>query len=94
MARLAKVLVTLDPFTLAALQSLSNLAASLVIGLAALAPDADAEALWDAACLEEDWQTEMWGKDAEAEALRARRLRDFTAAMRFARLAQSTQSAT
>lgn len=86
--RLASVCAALDPFSLAALQTLTSLAASLVIGLAALAPDADAEALWDAANLEEDWQAELWGKDAEAEARRAKRLRDFSAAMRFAALSR------
>jgi chaperone required for assembly of F1-ATPase len=44
--------------------------------------------LWNAANLEEDWQAELWGKDAEAEARRAKRFSDFEAAMRFARLAR------
>ena len=88
MARMQAVVSTLDPFALAPLQTLTSLAASLVIGLAALVPGADAQALWDAANLEEDWQTELWGKDAEAEARRAKRLADFTAAIRFATLAR------
>jgi len=83
--RLGAELATLDPFTLAALTTLTTLAASLVIGLAALEADAAAETLWDAANLEEDWQTELWGHDAEAAARRARRLAAFTAAMQFAR---------
>ena len=86
MARLAKVLAAQDDFTLAALRSLAGLTASLVIGLAAIAPDADAQALWDAANLEEDWQAELWGKDDEALALRALRLAAFCAAVRFAGL--------
>lgn len=71
--------------TLAALTTLASLAASLVIGLAALDPDADGEALWNAANLEEDWQAEQWGNDAEAEARRERRKSDFLAALAFAR---------
>ena len=59
-----------------------------MIGLAALAPDAEAEALWAAAELEGDWQAEQWGKDAEAEDRRARRLGAFASAMRFAALAR------
>jgi chaperone required for assembly of F1-ATPase len=84
--RMRKVLAAQDNFTLAALNTLTSLAASLVIGLAAIDPDADAEALWAAANLEEDWQAELWGKDAEAEARRARRFTAFEAAMSFARL--------
>ena len=88
LARLEAVLAQETPFTLASLQTLASLAASLVVGLAALAPDADAETLWDAANLEEDWQAELWGKDDEALALRARRFAAFAAAMRFAELAR------
>ena len=88
LARLDVAVAAFDPFPLAALQTLTSLAASLVIGLAALEPDAEAETLWAAANLEEDFQAELWGKDAEAEALRARRLADFSRAMHFARLAR------
>lgn len=88
LARMEAVLGAEGDFALAALKMLSSLAASLVIALAALAPDADAEALWNAANLEEDWQAELWGKDAEAEARRERRFRGFAAAMRFAALAR------
>ena len=86
LARLRAVLGAQDAFTLAALQTLTSLAASLVLGLAALEPEAEAEALWDAANLEEDWQAELWGKDAEALARRALRLAAFSAALRFAAL--------
>ena len=85
-ARLSTVLQAQDPFTLAALRSMAGLAASLVIALAALEGTQEAETLWNAANLEEDFQAEFWGIDAEAAELRARRLRDFTAAMRFAGL--------
>lgn len=87
MARMHSVLAARDDWTLAALQTLASLAASLIIALAAIEPDADAQALWQAANLEEDWQAELWGKDAEAEARRERRLATFAAAMRFAGLA-------
>ncbi|HMO69379.1 MAG TPA: ATP12 family protein [Novosphingobium sp.] len=88
-ARLKAAVTALDPFALAALQTLTSLAASLVIGLAALEPDADGVALWDAANLEEDFQAELWGRDAEAEARRARRLPHFTRAMDFVRAARA-----
>ena len=87
LARLKAALGELDNLTLAALHTLASLAASLIIGLAALEPGADAHALWHAAELEEEWQAELWGRDAEAEARTARRFVTFVAAMKFAELA-------
>lgn len=89
LVRLEAVLLAQDDFALAALRTLASLTASLVIALAAIESRADPESLWDAASLEEDWQTELWGKDAEAELRRARRFTAFAEAMRFAALAQS-----
>ena len=77
---------TQDDFTLAALQPLSSLAASLSIALMALERDADITALWHAASLEELWQADLWGRDEAAEQRRERRGRDFAAAAEFARL--------
>lgn len=81
-------LEAMDYLTLAALTTLASLAASLVIGLAALEQGSDGAALWDAANLEEDWQAERWGRDEEAAARRDNRRRDFLAAMRFAKTAR------
>ena len=78
-----------DAFTLAALNTLTTLAASLIIGLAALADGADAESLWAITNLEEDWQAELWGQDWMAQERRARRLAVFGAAMRFAALSRA-----
>lgn len=78
-----------DDAALAALLVLASLAASLTVALAALEPDADPEELWKAANLEEDWQVEQWGEDAEAMDRRARRLRAFKDAAAFAALARS-----
>ena len=88
--RLDQVLAAQDNFTLAALTTLSSLAASLVIGLAALEPGADTEALWAAAELEEIWQAELWGKEAEAEMRRARRFAAFRSAGQFDKLARGS----
>ncbi|MXP27591.1 molecular chaperone [Porphyrobacter algicida] len=86
--RLRARLEQLDAFTLAALNTLTSLAASLTIGLSALEPDADSQTLWDAANLEEDWQAEQWGSDAEAEDRCEFRRHSFAAALAFARAAQ------
>lgn len=87
--RLREMLGQKDPFALAALEAMASLAASLVVALAALDPQADSEALWDAASLEEDWQIENWGRDEEAEERRARRRADFLKACEFAALARA-----
>ncbi|MEE4317639.1 MAG: ATP12 family protein [Erythrobacter sp.] len=90
LAALKARLAALQPFALAGVEAMAKLAASLVIALAAL--DAEGEdaplALWQAACLEEEWQAELWGRDAEAEERRARREADFLRACGFARLAR------
>jgi chaperone required for assembly of F1-ATPase len=87
LARLRAALEAEDSLRLAALVTLTSLAASLVIGLAALEPESDAKALWQAAELEEHFAAERWGEDAEAAARRARREAAFIAAHRFAGLA-------
>lgn len=88
LAALRDELEALDAFQLAALRNTTSLAASLVIGLAALQPQADLDALWDAANLEEDWQAELWGKDAEAMERREKRSAAFAAAAQFSGLAR------
>ena len=90
LAALRALLETMDDYTLAALRLLASLAASLSVGLAALADDADAEELWRAANCEEDWQAELWGWDTLAAERRAERLTAFTRAMEFARLSGKT----
>ncbi len=89
MAVLEARLNTLDPFVLAAVEAMAKLAASLVTALAALDARHEDEplALWRAACLEEEWQADLWGRDWEAEERRARREADFLRACAFARLA-------
>jgi chaperone required for assembly of F1-ATPase len=83
-------LLTLDPFVLAGVEAMAKLAASLVTALAVLDAEHEDEprALWQAACLEEEWQAELWGRDWEAEERRERREADFLRAAAFARLAR------
>jgi chaperone required for assembly of F1-ATPase len=78
-------LEALDPFALAALETLTSLSASLCVGLSSIEAGADPERLWSAAELEEAWQVELWGSDAQAEERRARRRSDFLRAVGFAR---------
>src|SRR5690606_27286426 len=89
LATLRAMLESANPFQLAALINLASLGASLVVALAAIEPDANAEELFAAANCEEDWQAEQWGWDAEAEKRRAARLAGFVAAARFAAAARN-----
>lgn len=78
-----------NAFVLAGLETMTRLAASLVTGLLAIETHEREGAikLWQAVCLEEEWQASLWGRDAEAEERRARREADFMRAWQFTRLA-------
>ena len=91
LAKLEARLAALDPFTLTSVEMMTSLAASLIIGLSGSQAEDEPAALrlWEAASLEEDWQADQWGRDTEAEEVRARRQSDFLAAHRFARLARA-----
>lgn len=92
LARLWAMLETKDTFTLAALLTLTSLAHSLIVALAALEPEADTAALFAAANAEEDWQAELWGWEWSAEERRARRLADFEKSAAFARAVSGEQA--
>lgn len=62
-----------DPLALAGVEVMASLAASLIVALSAIHTDADPLELWAAASLEENWQADLWGRDAEAEDRRAKR---------------------
>jgi chaperone required for assembly of F1-ATPase len=91
LATLEARLLSLDQFVLAGVEAMTKLAASLVTALAALDAQGEEEplALWQAVCLEEEWQAELWGRDEEAEERRARREADFLRACAFAQLARA-----
>lgn len=73
-------------FGLAALGELVALSGSLLLGLAVAHGFLTESEAWACAVLDETWQAEQWGRDAEAEAARAERRRGFAAAARFAAL--------
>ena len=82
-AKLSHAVAILDPFRLAALSPLVTIGGSLVAALAVLEQAIPADSAWEAVSLDEQWQTEQWGADAEAEAALDNRRRDFLAAARF-----------
>jgi len=66
LARLAARVQACTPFQLAALHDLVMISGSLVLGLAVAEGRADARAIWQLSRIDEDWQIEQWGQDAEA----------------------------
>jgi chaperone required for assembly of F1-ATPase len=79
-ARLTHAVAALDPFRLAGLSPLVTIGGSLVAALAVLEQALSAEEAWEAVTVDEQWQAEQWGRDAEAEERLSNRRRDFLAA--------------
>jgi chaperone required for assembly of F1-ATPase len=81
--RLSHAVVALDPFRLAGLSPLVTIGGSLVAALKVLERALAPEQAWEAVTVDDRWQLEQWGADAEAEAALDNRRRDFLAAARF-----------
>lgn len=84
--RLTHAVAALDPFHLAGLSPLVTIGGSLVAALGVLEKAITPDAAWAAVSLDDCWQLEQWGSDAEAEAALENRRRDFMAAARFLEL--------
>lgn len=81
--RLREAVGALPPFALAAASPIVTLTGSLILCLAMVEGAIDADAVWQAAHVDEDWQAEQWGLDPLAADARAARRREFDAAARF-----------
>jgi chaperone required for assembly of F1-ATPase len=84
--RLAHAVAALDSFRLAGLSPLVTIGGSLVGGLAVMEKALTAAQTWDAVSVDDQWQLERWGSDAEAAAALENRRRDFFAAASFLHL--------
>lgn len=73
-----------DPFRLAAIHVMTTLTGSALLALAVEAGALDSGDAWAAAHVDESWNAEHWGDDAEAVARAAARRRDFDAAVALA----------
>jgi chaperone required for assembly of F1-ATPase len=91
--RLSHAVAALDAFQLAGFSPLVTIGGSLVTALAvlehAIAPDEG----WNAVSLDERWQLEHWGADAEAETMLHNRRCDFLAAAHFLELLDPSAAA-
>lgn len=83
---LSQAVASLDAFRLAGLSPLVTIGGSLVAALAVNEQAVSADRAWAAVSLDDCWQLEQWGSDAEAEVALANRERDFMAAAGFLRL--------
>jgi chaperone required for assembly of F1-ATPase len=70
-----------DPWSVAAMHVITTLTGSALLALALLHGMCDADQVWVAAHVDEDWNSEKWGVDAEVAARRAARLVEFRAAV-------------
>ena len=89
LARLRAAVEASGPDTLAGLGVAVPALGSLVLGLALAEGAVDAERAYAASALDELFEAERWGGDAEAEGRRARVAADVALAERFIRLARS-----
>jgi chaperone required for assembly of F1-ATPase len=87
LARLSETLIRRDAFALVALQPIVTITGTLIGALALAEGATDAETLWRAAQIDENWQAEQWGEDALATQARDAKRRDYDAAVRFLSLA-------
>ncbi|MET0596549.1 MAG: ATP12 family protein [Mesorhizobium sp.] len=71
-----------DPLRLAAIHLMTSLTGSALLSLAVEAGALDADAAFEAAHIDEDWNIEHWGEDVEAARRRALRKADMMAAAR------------
>jgi chaperone required for assembly of F1-ATPase len=82
-ARLAEAVTARNAFELAGLSPIVTVTGSLVAALALLEGAADAETVWRAAQIDDDWQAEQWGEDDLAIHTRDAHHADFDAGARF-----------
>jgi chaperone required for assembly of F1-ATPase len=81
--RLGTAIAARRAFELAPLSPIVTITGSLVLALALAEQAMDADAVWAAANLDEDWQAEQWGEDDLAVKTREAHQREFAAAARF-----------
>lgn len=87
-AAFASALSELSDFEIAAFHTAMTLSGSALIALMLARRATIPEAAWIAAHVDEDYQIEQWGQDAEAQARRAARYAEFMACCRFLTLAR------
>ncbi len=89
LARVRTLLTARPAWELAPLQPIVTITGSAVLALALLDGVLTADAAFAASTVDESWQAEQWGEDAEAAATRVLRQAEFASAARFLAAARS-----
>jgi chaperone required for assembly of F1-ATPase len=89
LARLSERVGRFDPFALVALHTATSITGSLALGLALVEARVTAREAFALSQLDEAFQAEKWGRDAEAEARATRLAADLEATERFLQLSRS-----
>ena len=89
----ARAALPSDPWSIAALHVVTTLTGSALLALALFHGVLDADGVWAAAHVDEDWNAEKWGHDEEVVARRAARLVDFRAAARILKAVEGERAA-
>jgi chaperone required for assembly of F1-ATPase len=84
--QLSHAVAALDAFRLAGLSHLVTISGSLLAALGVLEGAFTPDQAWEAVSVDDRWQLEQWGSDAEAEAALDTRRREFMDAARFLEL--------
>jgi chaperone required for assembly of F1-ATPase len=87
--RLSHAVESQDAFHLAGLSPLVTVGGSLVAAFAVVERVITPQQAWDAVSIDERWQLEQWGADAEAETAIENRRRHFFVAARFLELLET-----
>ena len=90
LAAIARGLQPHDPWRLAPTHVMTTLTGSALLALSVAHDAMTAADAWKAAHIDEDWQIETWGEDAEADTRRAFRWAEMSAAARFLELTRAT----
>ncbi len=85
-AAIADALSNETRFRLTAIHNMTTLTGSTLIAMMVGSDALPGEEAWAAAHVDEDWQSEQWGRDDEAEARRAERKQDFESTVKFLRM--------
>lgn len=86
LAALTREVHAQSPFQLAAFHDLVAMSGSLVLALAVIRGERDAQTAWRLSRIDEDWQEEQWGSDEEASAIAERKHGEFLHAALFHKL--------
>jgi chaperone required for assembly of F1-ATPase len=87
--RLSHAIGAFDAFRLAGLSPIVTIGGSAVAALALVEGAITPQQAWDVVSIDDRWQLEQWGADAEAEASLENRRRDFMAAALFLELLET-----